>query len=119
MTEELSRLIIDERNGATILQLKDKDLFDHQLVDEVKDLMCAIIQSIDPPHVVVDMVRVEAVGSVFMGSMNLVSKQVKARQGQMRIACMAEPVYLSFKIASLTSLFKIHDTVDEAIEQLG
>lgn len=118
MSGEESRVTVESSVGVFVLRINEATMFSQETCEETQNLMCAIVDQLNKPKVVVDMSRVNEVGSHFFGTLVMVRKAVEARGGVMALAQLTEFVKTSYRVAGLHKTLKAFETVPIAVNTL-
>ena len=74
----------------------------------------AALDAAQNPNVLVDFFGVEYFPSTGLGSLISMQRQIKSRDGQLRLACLAPHIQELFQLSGLDKIFAIHSTAEEA-----
>ena len=101
-------------NGIGILTLKGK-LMGYPETDELHDEMKSFLgQKVD--KIVIDLNGVSWINSMGIGALMHCLTTIRNAEGDLRLARMGEKARSVFVISQLISIYKIFETVEEAIE---
>ncbi len=101
-------------DGIGILTLKGK-LMGYPETDELHDEMKSFLgQKVD--KIVIDLNGVSWINSMGIGALMHCLTTIRNAEGDLRLARMGEKARSVFVISQLISIFKIFETVEEAIE---
>lgn len=103
---------IVKKDQATIIRLQGALEIGKQ--EKLKD---DLLKHILPgnPKVVLDFKGVDFIDSACLGSLISISKKLKEKGGDIRIAALQEEVRSIFQITRLDKVFRIFDKTDEAV----
>ncbi len=91
---------------------------DHHLAAELKEVL--YLQSLEePPTVVLDLSEVQEMDSSGLGALLFGKRQIHARGGDLLLVGVASSVLSMIKIAQLSHVFSVFETVEEALASLG
>ena len=80
----------------------------------LKDAMNDLAQN-GPPRVVIDMEGVSFVDSTGLGSVIAALKQIRNRQGELRLAAPNQQVRVVLELTTLDRVFPYYSTLEEAL----
>jgi anti-anti-sigma factor len=88
-------------------------------VDMAPDLKDRLFSEIENGniHIIIDFSYVEFVDSSFIGALVAGLKQVKSRQGEIKISGLHPHVRITFELTRLDHLFKIYQTIEQAMRE--
>ncbi len=106
---------IDDRDGVAVLSpVGDVDM------NASPDLRARLkpIVSKDNPRLVIDLSQVPYMDSSGVATLVEAMKLVRNHKGSLALCCMNDRVRGIFEIARLDQYFSIHDSLDDAVEQV-
>jgi anti-anti-sigma factor len=118
MTKDTPRLTIRGLEHATVVSIKDAQLFDEAANQEVQDSICGVVDQLCNPGLVLDMSNVETVGSRFFGSLLHIRKHVTPRGGAVVLANMNPRVAECFQVVNFGRMFESYDSLEMALGSL-
>lgn len=80
----------------------------------LKDAMKEVVQN-GPPRVVIDMEGISFVDSTGLGSVIAALKQIRNRQGELRLAAPNQQVRVVLELTTLDKVFPYFATLEEAL----
>ena len=86
-------------------------------LDLAPDLKDRLFTEIDNGHIhiIIDFSYVEFVDSSFLGALVAGLKEVKSKEGEIRISGLHPHVRITFELTRLDHLFKIYQTIEQAM----
>ena len=86
------------------------------MAPELKDLLFKEIEN-GNIHIIIDFSYVEFVDSSFIGALVAGLKQVKLKEGEIKISGLHPHVRITFELTRLDHLFKIYKSVEQAMRE--
>ena len=117
--DESAQLSVSESQGITVVCIDHQIMFDDPVNELVQAALVDMVKEMPDARLVLDMRKVEALGSRFLGTMLAVRRRVVRRKGRMVFANMKPEMLESFRVTQLTDMFKFYDSVDDAITSFG
>jgi len=77
------------------------------------------VEQADNPKLLISFKNVEHLSSAALGALITISHKVKEKDGQLRLSDIDPRVYEIFLITKLNTLFRIHETAEQAIESFA
>ena len=114
-----SRLRITESNGITQVEFVDRNILDEVNIQAISEEISGLIDAAGTPQILINFTNVDHLSSAALGALITINKKIREKSGQLRLANIDPQIYEIFVITQLNSLFNIHDTADEAIEQFA
>jgi anti-anti-sigma factor len=99
---------------VAIVTLKTADLWDRAEIHHFSDEMLDYLQSESPKKLILDLGTVGRVSSEALNALIRLRDEVTARNAELRLCNLREPVQEVLKITELGSLFHIYDTLPDA-----
>ena len=115
MSESSSQMTTEQHGDVTVVCLQHVEIFDDQTNEEVEKLMESVVDGTENPWLVLDMVNVQVVSSRFLGTMIAARKFVRKKEGRVVLSRMHSQMLESFRLTDLGRLFKLYDSVEEAV----
>lgn len=115
MSESSSQMTTEQHGDVTVVCLQHVEIFDDQTNEEVEKLMESVVEGTENPWLVLDMVNVQVVSSRFLGTMIAARKLVRKKEGRVVLSRMHSQMLESFRLTDLGRLFKLYDSVEEAV----
>jgi anti-anti-sigma factor len=86
-------------------------------VDMASELKERLFKEIDNGHtqIIIDFSYVEFVDSSFIGALVAGLKQIKSKEGEIKISGLHPHVRITFELTRLDHLFKIYQTIEQAM----
>lgn len=100
-------------NGVTVLAPTGR--LDVAGAPALKDAIGVVINDDGSPRVVIDMEGVSFVDSTGLGSVIAALKQIRGRQGELRLAAPNQQVRVVLELTTLDRVFPYYATVEEAL----
>jgi len=101
------------RNGFLVIRLKAR----RATVDLAPEIKDRLIREIDNGNIkiIIDFSYVEFVDSSFLGALVAGLKKVKSKDGEIKISGLHPHVRITFELTRLDHLFKIYQTIEQAM----
>lgn len=81
----------------------------------LKDAITGLVKEDGSPRVVIDMEGVSFVDSTGLGSVIAALKQIRSRQGELRLAAPNQQVRVVLELTTLDRVFPYYPSVEEAL----
>jgi len=101
------------RNGFLVIQIKAR----RATVDMASEIKQRLFDEIDMGNIniIIDFSYVEFVDSSFLGALVAGLKQIKSKDGEIKISGLHPHVRITFELTRLDHLFKIYQSVEQAM----
>lgn len=109
MTQQDSRLTIEQDGDVTRVDFLDRNILEEASIQAIGDQVGAIIESSASPKILLNFENVEHLSSAALGTLITINNTVKKQGGQLRLANIDPQIYEVFVITKLNKLFQIHD----------
>ena len=111
---------ISTQNGITVISLgPEYENLDEPGLEGLKDMVLDVARSADPPLVVLDLSHTKFFGSAFIEILFRTWNRLKGRDGgQFCISGLTPYCKEVIEVTHLNELWKIFDTLDEAVADL-
>jgi anti-sigma B factor antagonist len=109
------RLEVYEKDGIEVVYPEGE--LDSYTAPKLRELLIDLV-SRKNYHLVVSLEKVEFVDNRGLGVLIGGLKRVRAHDGALVVVCTQERIRRIFRITGLTKVFGLHESVDEAIEEL-
>ncbi len=109
--------ILEERFGKILVEIVNSD---RATLNEAARFKPTINQRIDEGfrYFIIDLSDCDFIDSTFLGVLVHSLKRIRRREGQMRLIGFKPPVKSMFELTRMDKVFKIHETVEEALSQI-
>ncbi len=115
---ECLKLMDETRNGVTVVHVMSEWLIDPKLADTLTSKLCSQLEGGANP-LVVDLGGVTRLTSIFFRSFIMAGKEAGKRKVRMAFCNLSPTIKDGFKIVGLDKMFKLFDTEQEALRELG
>jgi anti-sigma B factor antagonist len=107
-----------EMAGGTIVisPVGDMNSFSAELLSEAAEMMSGVIESQEPPMLVIDLSGVPSCSSVFMSFLLKCHKAVKGRNGEMVLSGLSQMLRELLSLTRLDTVWAVYQTRAEALE---
>jgi anti-sigma B factor antagonist len=105
-----------EMDGVLVFSFEEESI-SHDLASELKELVFLKIAE-GFTKIVLDLTSVREIDSSGLGALLFGKRQASGNDGDLRLVGASESVQNMIRIAQLSRVFEIHDTVQEAIDAL-
>ena len=99
---------------ATVLQAE----ITSEASDALQEKVAELLDQGTPIKLILDLSRITFVGSVALGSLVLLLKRIRERDGGLAIAGLNQPCRRVLQVVELTKVFDLHSDVPSALETL-
>jgi anti-sigma B factor antagonist len=103
-------------NGATVVAPTGR--LDVAGAPALKDAISGVVNDDGSPRIVIDMEAVSFVDSTGLGSVIAALKQIRNKQGELRLAAPNQQVRVVLELTTLDRVFPYYATVEEALSGL-
>ncbi len=107
-------LVIEPRGNSIIAEVIDR--FDVITAPEVKAELIGAVND-GARRIVVDLSQVSFLDSSGVGALVAVHKAIEREGGQLFLAAPTKQAHLVLRLTQLESMFSLHRTVDDALEE--
>ena len=107
----------EQRGSVMILLVDEAELTDH-VVDPLRQAFDQAVES-DCYRLVFDLHQATYADSFFLAALMSVYNEVSARAGEVKIVGLCERLQRMFAAVRLDDLFRMYDTVEEAVQAFG
>ena len=108
---------IEVRGEVAHVTFSEPILVDERLLMEFDHAATQLLN--DHRKVLLDLRRVEMMGSTILGMIVSINRGLRQRGGQLRLANVGPSVEDCFRVSRLDALLAIHPTEDEALQAFG
>ncbi len=115
MSENESRLSVQQKNEVTLVQFKDRNLLDEASIHQIGGEILQLVESSSVPKLLIDFKDVDHLSSAALGTLITVNNKIRQKEGQLHLANINAQIYEVFAITKLNKLFKIHPSADAAL----
>ncbi len=119
MEESGPDLIIQQGDDIRVIHIGGS-LIDRISVEQVGDRIMREIESTEAgPKVVICFDKIKEVSSAILGAVLKIEKQVRLRDGSLKLAGMQPNVKEVFHLTRLDTILEIHESAQEAVQSFG
>jgi anti-sigma B factor antagonist len=111
---DTTSISISDLDGLTLGEFTHSRILDESNIKEIGDSINAALARQEFPKLLLDFGTVEHLSSAALGMLINVNNRIRARNGQLRLACIRPQILEVFAITKLNKLFRIFPTRDEA-----
>ncbi len=108
------RVFVYMSHGVTRFNIEEIKLIRQEDMDDFRDQVQATVNQIDQPNVVISFETVQLICSRLLGIIAALNKQIRARGGRLKLACVNPEIRKVFSITGLDREIKIYDSVTAA-----
>ncbi len=119
MSENDSKLTVQQQNEITVVQFKDRNLLDEASIHQIGGEILQLVESAAVPKILIDFQDVDHLSSAALGTLITVNNKVRQKEGQLHLANINPQIYEVFAITKLNKLFKIHESADAALSSFS
>ncbi len=119
MAENESRLIIEQSDDVARIRFLDRNILEEASIQQIGKEIGHVIDRSSNPRVLINFENVEHLSSAALGTLIAINNKIKQKGGQLRLSNIRSHIYEVFAITKLNKLFKIYDSVAEAIESFS
>lgn len=103
-------------SGATIIDIKQKNLSEFDFQEQLRDELTEFVSSNPPGQLIVNLTGVDMIGSNAIGVLVDLRKTVHANSGTLALAELSSTVRMSLQVLNLEgTLFNVFETEAEAL----
>jgi len=114
-----SRLKVSKINEITQVEFIDRNILDEANIQAISDEITAIIEQESCPQLLVNFANVDHLSSAALGALITINNKTNEKDGTLRLANIDPQIYEVFVITRLNKLFKIHETLNEAVDEFN
>ncbi len=118
MPDPTDGLSVDRQDSITIVRFHERKIIDELQILRIGARLREIALAERSPKMVLDFSAVEYLSSRALSELIDLSRQVDQRGGQLALAGIHPQIYEVFKITRLHKLFRIDNSVEDAIKVL-
>ena len=118
MSETFNTIVLEEKDGVSIIRFKESDILDQINIQEIGDEMNKIVEATPGIKLVVDFKGVEYLSSTALGKLITLKRRVDSKSGELRLCNIKESILEVFSITKLDTIFTIKPTLQEAVADL-
>lgn len=111
-----SRLRTRRQDDVTIIEFVDRNILDEANIAHIGSEIERIVEADPNPKLLISFANVDHLSSAALGALITINNQIKAKDGQLRLADINEQIFEVFQITRLDRLFQIHAETREAVE---
>ncbi len=111
-----SRLRTRRQDDVTIIEFVDRNILDEANIAHIGSEIERIVEADPNPKLLISFANVDHLSSAALGALITINNQIKAKDGQLRLADINEQIFEVFQITRLDRLFQIHAETRQAVE---
>jgi anti-sigma B factor antagonist len=112
-------LNVRHAGAVTVVEFKDRRLTDQIQIQRIGEQLTALVDASNPPLIVIGFGKVEFLSSAALSLLINLERSIRAKSGQLRLAAVSKDLLQIFTMLKLHKLAKMHDTVDQAIQDIA
>ncbi len=116
MAEAKSNLKITDEGPVKMVEFADRKILDELTITQIGEQLSELVASQPNIRLLLNFKNVEHLSSAALGMLITLERQVKEKQGRLKLSNIRPQIFEVFKITRLNRLFEIHDTAEEAIQ---
>jgi len=113
----MNTFTVEEMSGTYILRVQPQRMTLQDVVDTFQSDLNALADEHPSSHFILDMSRMDFIGSAVIGALIQAFKRVKDSGGELVLACLQPPAEAVLKMTRLSAVFPIYDTVEAALRR--
>lgn len=117
MADKRSHLSVTTVGEVKIVAFSDQKILDELCIAEIQKELTQIVKANPKIKLLLSFNNVDHLSSAALGVLITLNKQVKEREGTLKLSDISPPIYEVFKITRLNKLFDIHDTAEQALSR--
>ena len=111
--------ITTQRHGDVfVMRIEHPSIFADEVCVELRDLLVKFIKQTKAPRIVIDMSRIQELGSRFLGALIMLRKTADSCGGKLLLSQMSDQVAMSFRVAGLNKTIRTVSSLDNAISEM-
>jgi len=114
MAEIEPNMTFEQIDGVLVITITGS-LIDRLSVQNASDRITDKLEPTNQPKVVICFDHIKEVSSAILGAVLRVDKQIRLKNGQLRLSSMQPSVYAVFQLTRLDTILNIHESTEEAI----
>jgi len=116
MPEAKSNLRITDEGNAKMVEFVDRKILDELTITQIGERLSELVASEPNPRLLLNFKNVEHLSSAALGMLITLDRQVKEKQGRLKLSNIRPQILEVFKITRLNRLFEIYESAEEAIQ---
>jgi anti-sigma B factor antagonist len=116
MPEAKSNLRITDEGEVKMVEFADRKILDELTITQIGEQLTDLVASLPNIRILLNFKNVEHLSSAALGMLITLERQVKEKQGRLKLSNIRPQIFEVFKITRLNRLFEIHDSAEEAIQ---
>jgi anti-sigma B factor antagonist len=119
MDQPSSHLKIRRSGAVSVVEFADRKILEELSIQEIGDELYRLVEQEPGIHMVLDFRNVDHLSSAALGVLITLSKRIKERNGELKLADIHRQIFEVFKITRLNKIFDIYDTAEQAVTAFG
>lgn len=113
-----TNLVVQQHERALVIAFSRPDVIDLDYIREVADELHGLVETVEPPFIVIDFERVRYLSSSALGVLVALSERIRERDGEIGIANVSDEILGVFELTKLPRVIRVFRTTAEAIRKL-
>ena len=118
MPDDNARLSVSTEGDVKVARFADRKILDEVSIMHLGESLTELIVDATPPRLVLDFTNVGHMSSSALGMLITLHKRIRERDGELRLCAIGPTIYEIFVITRLNEIFRIHESVSDALADL-
>ena len=118
MPDDNARLSVSVEGDVKVAQFADRKILDEVSIMHLGESLTQLVIDATPPKLVLDFTNVEHMSSSALGMLITLHKRIRQRDGELRLCVIGPTIYEIFVITRLNEIFRIHESVSDALASI-
>ncbi len=117
MSQTPAGLMIQKVNDVHVVEFAEAIVLDQVRIEQIRGELDQIVDSAAQPKLVISFENVTHISSAVLGVLMNLDKKVRAKHGELRLACIGGNIRQVFTITKLDKVLRIFSSTDEAVKK--
>ncbi len=117
MTRTPAGLTVEPINDVNVIGFVDANVLDQVRIEQIRGELDQIVEKSPRPKLVISFQGVAHISSAVLGVLMNLDKKVRARKGELRLACIGGNIRQVFSITKLDKILRIYESTDQATKE--
>ncbi len=110
-----SALLLQRMGDVRIVEFTESAILDQSKIDRIHQELQSVVEASGVPKIILSFENVQHISSAMLGVLMSLNKQIKAKDGELRLACISSSIMEVFKLTRLDKLLRIYRSTDQAM----
>lgn len=113
--DDQPKFTVRKAGQTTVIDLVGPRITDQAYINSLGDELINVLNSAQPPDLLIDMNDVEFLSSAVLGKLIRMLKRTRETNGRLRLCSIRPSIFEVFEITQLHKVFEIYPDSDEAL----